>query len=63
MDERMVELRCPAELALKLGALNPRDLEQHRQFRASGHYMLVRDPVTLLPMFWEIIRAGDVTRE
>ncbi len=60
----MIELRCPADLALKLGAMEPDTLREHRQLRASGHFMLVRDPVTLLPMFWQIVPVtGDVTRE
>ncbi len=45
------ELRCPRELALKLGAIEPRDVRHYRELD-NGATMLIRDPVSLRPMFW-----------
>jgi hypothetical protein len=46
-----IELRCPRDLALKLGVIEPRDNRHHRQLRDAGH-LLVRDSETARPMFW-----------
>lgn len=51
----MSELLCPERLALALGCEVPRTMLEHRARRASGRHLLVRDPATLLPMFWPLI--------
>ena len=55
MTLQLIELRCSWQLARKLGAILPHSPREHREFRASGRYLLIRDSKTLLPMFWEII--------
>lgn len=57
------ELRCSRELGLRLGAIEPNTIENHKRLRASGLCLLLRDPVTLLPMFWPLIdsREGSST--
>lgn len=52
-EMRMIELRCSRELAIWLGAEVPASVNDHRRLRASGQFILVRDRVTLEPMFWQ----------
>lgn len=52
MNIGMIELRCSRELALWLGAFEPSSPAHHRELRASGQYMMLRDRITLRPMFW-----------
>lgn len=47
----VIELHCTRDLALKFGALEPKDNRHHRQLRNAGH-LLVRDIETSRPMFW-----------
>ncbi len=51
----MIEVRMSRELALQLGAIEPKSVEEHKTLRASGKFILVRDRVTLLPMFWQLM--------
>lgn len=53
----LIELRCTRELALKLGCIEPDDIEQHKQMRASGLYLLARDPVKMVALFW-LLQSG-----
>lgn len=46
-----MELRCPRELALRLGAIVPLDLDAQKALK-NAHNLLVRDPVTADPVFW-----------
>ena len=47
----MIELRCSRDLALRLGAISPQNMAEHKLMRASGD-LLVRDKVTSWPAFW-----------
>ena len=47
----MTELRCSRELALRLGAVEPVSVRQHRELRDAGH-LLVRDVIAVTPLFW-----------
>jgi hypothetical protein len=49
----VIELRCSRELAIWLGAVPPTSVEDHKRMRASGQFILVRERVTLEPMFWQ----------
>lgn len=53
----LIELRCSRELALKLGCVEPTSLDEHKQMRASGLYLLARDPVKMVAMFW-LLQSG-----
>lgn len=55
MNWSMIELRMSRETALWLGCIEPIDIEDHRAMRASGQFLLVRDRLTQLPMFWWIV--------
>jgi hypothetical protein len=55
---RMTELLCSRELALRLGAIVPETTKHHRELRDAGH-MLVRDGRTGAAMFWK----WELTRE
>lgn len=46
-----MELRCPRELALRLGAIAPLDIAAHKELKNAGH-ILVRDPESAEPVFW-----------
>lgn len=52
MSDLATELRCSRELALWLGAFEPEDPVHHRQLRATGQFMMVRDREAMRPMFW-----------
>jgi hypothetical protein len=45
------ELRCSRELALLLGAVQPRSIVEHRELKRAG-YLLIRDALGV-PMFWQ----------
>lgn len=47
-----MELRCSRDLALRLGAVKPETLDEHKQLRDAGFHLLVRDPETSAPLFW-----------
>jgi hypothetical protein len=47
----MMELLCSASLALRLGAIAPRNMTEHRLLRDLGH-LLIRDKETPKAMFW-----------
>lgn len=47
-----MELRCSLDLAIKLGAISPIDVAQHKALKLDGQHILVRDPETGWPMFW-----------
>ncbi len=53
MNQAMIEIRMSRELALWLGAVHPTSIEEHKRFRASGQFILVRETMTLEPMFWQ----------
>lgn len=59
----MIEVRCDADLARWLGAVDAEGMQDHRAKRASGQYLLLRDVVTGLPLFWPIVRASEAPRE
>jgi hypothetical protein len=46
-----MELRCSRDLALRLGAIEPADIDQHKSLKKAGH-LLVRDGETGAAMFW-----------
>ncbi len=48
------ELHCPRELAIWLGAFEPGNLGNYRDCRARGD-LLLRDPLSLRPMFWPLL--------
>ena len=56
----MIELRCSRDLALRLGAIGPETIAEHKLLRDQGH-MLVRDRVTSWPMFWPWATQPDET--
>ena len=58
----MIELYCSRELALQLGCIEAEDAQNHRELRKGAACLLVRDPLTLAPMFWPIIPATAVIR-
>ena len=62
MRESMIEMRMSGGLAHRLGAIVPGSLDEHRKLRASGDYMMVRDPRILQPMFWRIVPGADLSR-
>lgn len=47
----MIELRCPRDLALRLGAIEPDSTEHHRRMRDAG-LLLLRDRETGQALFW-----------
>lgn len=57
----MVELRCPRELAVRLGAIVPLDLDAQRELKSAAN-LLVRDPVTAEPVFWPWLIVPVTTR-
>ena len=59
----MIEVYISRELALQLGCIEASDVQNHRELRKGAACLLVRDPLTLAPMFWPIIPASAVTRE
>lgn len=59
MRESMIEVRMSRELALQLGAIEAASLEHHRQLRARGDCLLVRDLKTMQALFWPIIPGAD----
>jgi hypothetical protein len=46
-----MELRCSRDLALRLGAIEPANVEAHKELKKAGH-LLVRDGETNTAMFW-----------
>jgi hypothetical protein len=46
-----MELRCSYSLALALGAVGPKTIDEHRGLKKTGH-LLVRDPQTGQVLFW-----------
>lgn len=56
-EPSLIELRCSRELAILLGAFEPTSVEHHRTCRASGRFLMIRDPVTLVPLFWPLVPA------
>lgn len=50
-----MELLCSHDLALRLGAIEPENLAQHREMKRAGH-MLIRDELCE-PLFWPIVGA------
>lgn len=57
----MMELRCSHDLALWLGAIEPQNIGHHRALRAGAASLMVRDPVTLLVMFWPLVSGSEIT--
>ena len=55
-----MELHCSRELALRLGAIEPLDVEHHRKLK-NGATLLVRDPVLLCPLYWPMISNRQLT--
>lgn len=53
----MIELRCSRDLALRLGAISPETVEQHKALRDSGQNIMVRDRITSWPMFWRRVEV------
>ena len=62
MRESLIEVRIARELALRLGAIEPMSVEEHRGWRARGDCLMVRDPRTLVAMFWPIVPGADLSR-
>lgn len=58
----MIELRCQHDLARWLGAIEPQDVQQHRALKAGAASLMVRDPITLLVMFWPLVSGAEITR-
>ncbi len=52
------ELHCSRELAIWLGAEEPGTVGHYRDCRARGD-LLVRDFVSLRPMFWPVIHSRE----
>lgn len=50
----MMELRCTRDLALRLGAVEPASVDQHKGMKNAGH-LLIRDPATSFPLFWPLV--------
>ena len=46
------ELRCSRDLALRLGAITPATMREYRSMQEAG-WLLVRDPQSGWPAFWE----------
>lgn len=46
-----MELRCSRDLALRLGAIEPVSLDQHKEMKKAG-LLLMRDGETGAAMFW-----------
>jgi len=46
-----MELICHRALAVKIGAVDPLTMDEHRQLRDQGA-LLIRDPDTSSPLFW-----------
>lgn len=46
-----MELRCSRDLALWLGAVEPKTIDEHKAMKAAGH-MLIRDGTNGV-LFWQ----------
>lgn len=46
-----IEVRCSGQLAIRLGAIPPATVAEHKQLRDAG-FILIRDRDTAYPMFW-----------
>lgn len=58
----MIEVRISADLAVRLGALQPATLEEHRAWRESGQAFMVRDPRTMAVLFWPFVSFASPRR-
>lgn len=58
--ESMIEIRMSQDLALRIGAIQPQTLEEHRAWRESGGCFMVRDPRTMAVMFWPFVSAAPL---
>lgn len=58
-----MELRCSRDLALRLGAIEPESVLQHRLLNYAGKHILIRATDTSQPLFWawqsHVITAGS----
>lgn len=59
-----MELRCSRDLALRLGAFEPADIDQHKELKKAGHHLLVRDDAGT-PLFWpwSMDRISSILRQ
>jgi hypothetical protein len=48
-----MEIIMGYEIAIRLGARLPRDIQEHRTMRHSGRFFLIRARENALPFFWE----------
>lgn len=55
-----LELRCSRDLALRLGAVEPSTVVEHKRMKGLGTYMIVRDEFAR-PLFWPVA-TGVVSR-
>lgn len=46
------------ELALRLGCIEPTDMQHHREMKKGAAFLLVRDPQTMAPLFWPVVPAA-----
>lgn len=61
-QDKEMELLCPRDLALRLGAIEPKSMTEHRKMKR-GDYILMRDIETCEPMFWPLVSANAKTRQ
>src|SRR5262245_28500119 len=55
----LMELLCPRDLALRLGAIEPANIVHHRELKAHG--MLIRDE-RAQPLFWLWVDGAKATQ-
>jgi hypothetical protein len=53
----VIEVYISRDLALKIGCIIPSDVQHHRELKKGIPCLLVRDTLTLDPMFWPIVPA------
>lgn len=58
-----MELRCSRDLALRLGAIEPANIEGHRQMKKAGHLLIRDEAGSALFWPWSLDRLTSILRQ